>query len=121
MSAGVTMYKTLFEKIANATNHDRALSQITELYSRTTKTSSVGQSANLLLAAGVGAVPAYLMGEMNAREQERNKRMKYLAAGAAAGVGVPLLYKLISGSGDGADAMGIDADYIKDLQAKAIK
>lgn len=120
MTTPALMYKDIFAKVASSSDERTTVSNIFSTYQQVKKAGAIDQSS-LLLAAGLGAVPAYLLGDSLARNEERDKRMKYLAAGAAAGAGVPLLYQLISGSGSGAESMGIDADYIKGLQAKAIK
>jgi hypothetical protein len=122
MSNPAALYKDIFTKVASRTDLASDVSNIASVYSRI-KTAGGLDQTSLLLAAGLGAVPAFMLGDSMATQREKDKKLKYLAAGAAAGAGIPLIYNLVSGLGssDAADSLGFDAEYIRDLQAKSIK
>lgn len=117
MSTSGDLYKDIFTKVASRSSMEETLREVATAYS-SIKTAGASE---MLLAGALGAIPAYMLGDMAARSEERDKRIKYLASGAAAGAALPILYNILSGSRDASDAMGIDADYIRDMQARAIK
>jgi|LauGreDrversion4_2_1035121.scaffolds.fasta_scaffold09407_6 hypothetical protein len=122
MSSSASLYKEIFNKVASTTDLSSEVTKIASVYSRVKTAGAIDQSS-LLMAAGLGAIPAYLLGESLSAQKEKDKKLKYLAAGAAAGAGIPLLFSLASGLGsnNAADSLGFDADYIRNLQAKSIK
>ena len=108
-------YKKLLEKVAHRSSEKQVSTAFRFCMGKT-----AGVADNLLWAAG-GALPAYLVGQSMAKEEERKKHKNYALAGAAAGFLAPkLLGALVDPSSAIPTASGFDAQDITDLQLEAI-
>ena len=83
-------YKKLLEKVAHRSSEEQVSTAFRFCMGKT-----AGVADNLLWAAG-GALPAYLVGQSMAKEEERKKHKNYALAGAAAGFLAPKLLSAIA-------------------------
>ncbi len=110
-----SQYIKLLEKVAHRSSKDQVSATFRFCMGKT------AGAADNLLWAGLGALPAYLVGQNMAKDQVREKHKNYALAGAAAGFLAP---KLLGALADPSSAMpsvsGFDAQDITDLQLEAI-
>jgi len=114
MSA-VSQYKLLLTKVANRISPN----DVERVYNYCM--SKEASFADNLLWAGMGALPAYVVGQSIAREKERQKHRNYALAGLAAGVVAPKVLGAIVNPGSAfPSTSGFDASDIKNLQIESL-
>ena len=115
MSAS-SQYIRLLSKVAHRASPEQVQSSYAYCMGKT------AAMADSLLAATVGAVPAYLVGQHMAKEKEKSKHKNYALAGAAAGFLAPkLIGALMDPSAALPSVSGFDAQDIANLQLEAIQ
>ena len=114
MSAA-SQYKSLLSKVANRSTPK----DIVNVYNYCM--SKQANFADNLLWAGIGALPAYVVGQSLAKEKEREKHRNYALAGLATGVIAPkVLNAIVNPSSAFPSTAGFDASDIKNLQLESI-
>ena len=114
MSAAI-QYKSLLDKVASRNKPN----DVEEVYRFCM--SKKASSADSLLWAAAGGLPAYLIGRSMGKDEEEKKHRNYALAGAAAGFLTPkLLNALVNPSTAFPSVSGFDASDIKNLQLESL-